>query len=165
MTEKKTSQTPSTRGGRNKGQIKLQQSPTCKLTEELIKEFAEILQLGNFRYTAMQRLGITRHTYSEWISAGRKQIKEFEQGLRPELLAQGKFVLACDEAEGWVHGRMIEDILSSPSIPARQWYLEHRFPKLYNKGATSLDDGTQEETKVDPVALLAEKIAGIGKSD
>jgi hypothetical protein len=142
------------------------QAPTCKLTEELIAKMAEIVRKGNFRMVALQRLGISKNTYSKWMEVGRKQIRDVEQGRRKAVLLQGKLVIALDDAEGFVHGRMIEDILKSDNVAARQWYLERRFNKLYSRNpAAHLDDETGETVKIDASALLAEKLAQLVGGD
>ena len=108
---------------------------------------------------ARQRLGVSVSTYDKWIKSGRKQIREVESGKRKSLLLQGKLLIALDEAEGFVHGQMVEDILEKGSIQARQWYLERRFNKLYSRNpAAHLDDETGKEVKIDATALLAEKL-------
>jgi len=151
-----------TGAGRPKGSLGKTQHPTCKLSTKIIEDFVAIVEKGNFRSVARQRLGISVSTYDKWISTGRKQIRDFESGRRKHLLLQGKFVLALDEAEGRVHGQMVEDILDKGSIQARQWYLERRFNKLYSRNpAAHIDDETGKEVQVDAAALLAERLKAL----
>ena len=149
---------PSKRG-RKPGVVNQRQSPTCSLTQAIIDEFTRIVKRGNFRQVARQRLGISVATYDRWISAGKKQIREVEQGKRKQILLQGKFVIAMDAAEGFVHGKMVEDILESGSIQARQWYLERRFNKMYSRSpAAHTDDETGKDIKIDAGELLLDKL-------
>lgn len=153
--------------GKKKGTLSNKQHPSCKLTAQVIKEFAAEVERGNFRQVARQRLGIPVWTYNSWIAAGKKQLTEYTQGKRKKLLLQGQFVLALDRAEGYVHGQMVEDILEHGSIQARQWYLERRFNKLYSRNPNAhVDDETGEEHKVDGATVLAEKLAQLfGEED
>ena len=149
---------PSKRG-RTLGAVNKRQSPRCILTQKTIDEFAKIVGRGNFRQTARQRLGISVATYDEWIRAGKKQIRDVEKGKRKQILLQGRLCLALDSAEGFVHGKMVEDILESESIPARQWYLERRFSKQYSRNPNAhIDDETGQELKIDAAELLLDKL-------
>ena len=157
VTKKKVTKKKTTRKKRGPS---LKQNPRCTLTQKIIDDFAAIVEKGNFRTTARQRLGISVFVYDRWIQAGHKQIRDHETGKRPNILLQGKLVKALDAAEGYVHGKMIEDILDSGSIQARQWYLEKRFNKLYSKNPNAhLDDESGQTITTDINEVLAEKLA------
>lgn len=150
--------------GRPKGSLSEKQHPSCKLTAKLVEDICAVVRKGNFRYVALQRLGISRHTYDQWMTVGRKQIRDYEAGRRRNILMQGKLVLALDEAEGVVHGQMVEDILEHGSIQARQWFLERRFNKLYSRNPNAhIDDESGKEEKVDHAALLLERLVAAAK--
>lgn len=135
------------------------QHPTCKLSQKIIDEMCAIVRKGNFRTVARQRLGISTSTYDDWVQSGKRQIREVERGERKNLLLQGKLVLALDEAEGIVHGQMVEDILEHGSIQARQWYLVRRFNKLYSLNPNAhIDDETGRTEKADSGAALLERL-------
>lgn len=158
---KKTSKKKATKKkpGRPKGRKNSKTRIDTKLTEKIIQDLYDIVRRGNFRYVACQRLGITRGTYTNWTQTGRKQLREFEKGERTYLSLPAKLVLKLDEAEGYVHGEMVEDILEQGSIQARQWFLERRFNKLYSRNPNAhTDDETGEEVTIDPIALLAERL-------
>jgi len=138
------------------------QSPACKLTQKILDDFCEIVRQGNFRYVACQRLGISVSMYKNWMESGRRQIRDMEAGERPNLLLQGKLLIGLNEAEGFVHGEMVEDILQSGSISARQWYLERRFNKLYSTNPNAHTDDESGET-VDAVELLRDRLKTILK--
>lgn len=137
-------------------------SPTCKLSQKLIDEMVAIVEKGNFRTVACQRLGISPNTYRGWQQAGQKQLREVESGIRKEPLLQGKLIIALDRAEGYVHGRMVENVLENGTVRDQQWFLERRFNKLYSRNPNAhRDDETGEDHKLDARQELAEKIQRI----
>lgn len=167
MAKKKTSKKATKKKrGRTKGDKNSVQHPATKLTKKIIDEMCAIVAKGNFRQVACQRMGITPGTYRTWTQAGRKQLREFEQGERTYLSMQAQLVIKLDEAEGYIHGQMVEDILNHGSIQARQWYLERRFNKLYTKNPNAhTDDETGETVTIDPIAVLAARLKELKDND
>jgi len=139
-------------------------SPTCKLTPKILKDLCDIVRKGTFRYVACQQLGITVVQYGNWMKVGRQQIADFAAGKIPAIAIQGEMVIELDKAEGFVHGKIVQNILESNSIPAMQWYLEKRFNKLYTSNPNVIkDDESGEDVHIDGAAILAERLATLLK--
>lgn len=142
-----------------KAKPKPKQSSRLKLTQEIIDNAAEIVGRGNFRYVARGKLGIPEGTWCSWMTHGRKNLREVEGGSGRALSLQAKLVMALDKAENDVHARIIEDVLTSDNLKLKVEYLYRRYGKLYSKNPNAHDDDTGETVKVDPLELLAEKLA------
>ncbi len=57
------------------------------------------------------------------------------------------------------HQLLLQDVIGSDSVQAKQWFLERRYNKLYSKNPNAhVDDETGEESKVDALEILAEKL-------
>ncbi len=128
-----------------------------KITQEIIDQAAAIVRRGNFRYVARGQLGISEGTWKTWLSYGRRDLRESEEG-KTEMSLQAKFVVALDKAENIVHDELIRDILASDNDKLKLEYLCRRYPKLYSKNINAHDDDTGETVRVDPLELLAEKL-------
>lgn len=134
-------------------------TPTVALTEDLIKRACEIVGRGNFRTTAMQMLGVPRHAWSSWINRGRKEIRDFLDGKIEQVSMQAVLVQSLEKAESEVHSDIIRDVLLSDDIKAKLWYLERRYNKLYSRNPNAhVDDESGEDSPIDPVAMLAERL-------
>jgi len=120
----------------------------------------EIVARGNLRQTACQRLGISKNTYSKWMEAGNRQLRDHEHGRRKTLLLQAKLVVSLREAEARVKEQITENILEGKNLQAQMWFLERRFSKEFSRNpAAHVDDETGEEVRVDAAQLLADRLA------
>ncbi len=132
-----------------------------KLTQEIIDQAASIVRMGNFRYVARGRLGISEGTWKTWLSYGRRDLRESENG-ESEMSLQAKFVVALDRAENEALSEIIRDVMLLGSDPAsvkiKLEYAYRRHGKLFSRTANGIDDETGETVRVDPLELLAEKL-------
>ncbi len=127
-----------------------------QLTEELIEALADIVRAGNFRYIASQRMGVPITTFRQWLVRGRKERAAGKETLQVKLL------IALDKAEAECHQTLLQDVLSAEGPGAERLkmdFLKARYNKLYSKNPNAhLDDGTMEETKVDALELIADRL-------
>jgi hypothetical protein len=156
--------------GRPKGaKDKSPRKVTCNvLTEEVIEKICCLVAKGNFRYFACSKLGVNKHTFQQWITVGNKQVKDFSEGKlqESELGLQAILVQELEKAEADAHDNILSNILDSKDVKAHQWFLERRYPKLYRAYPQKrLDDEEMEESDVDAVALLADRIKAITGKD
>ena len=135
------------------------ESLNLSLTDDLVAKACAIVEAGNFRYVAAQRLGIPASTWNSWLHRGKKELREFAADKRDDLTVKATFVRELDKAEARCHQRLLQDVVESDSIQAKQWFLERRYNKLYSKNPNvNFDDETGETTKVDAFEVLAEKL-------
>jgi hypothetical protein len=135
------------------------ESLNLSLTDDLVREACKIVEAGNFRKVAAQRLGVPMSTWNSWLQRGKKELREFSSGKRTSVTVKASFVRELDKAEGRCHARLLQDVISSDSIQAKQWFLERRYNKLYSKNPNAhIDDETGEESKVDALEILADKL-------
>ena len=136
------------------------ESINLSLTEETVAAACAIVEAGNFRYIAAQRLGIPRNTWSSWLTRGRKELREHADGKRDKLTVKATLVLELDKAEARCHQRLLQDVVESENVQAKMWFLERRYNKLYSKNPNArIDDDTGEEVEVSATDILAEKLA------
>ncbi len=130
------------------------------ITPELIRKMARIVEAGNFRYVACQRMGISQNTFSTWIRKGNKERREYEAGRQDWVSSRVLLIEALEEAEGKCHSRLLQDIVSSDNLTAKMWYLERRYNKMYSKNPNAkIDDESGETIKIDATAILAERLS------
>ena len=129
------------------------------LTDELVDKACAIVEAGNFRYIAAQRLGISRTTWISWLARGRRELKEAEEGKRDRLTVKASLVVKLDAAEARCHQRILQDVVDSDNVQAKMWFLERRYNKLYSKNPNArIDDESGEEVELDASQILAEKL-------
>jgi hypothetical protein len=124
-----------------------------KLCKEIIDQVVEIVEKGNFRTHAFARININYHTWWNWITRGKQEIKEFNDGKRPieKLTLKSELVMRLEKAEAEVAMEMNQDIRSAresdgrPDIKARTWFLERRFSKLYARNPNATVQGEESE--------------------
>jgi hypothetical protein len=135
------------------------ESLNLSLTDDILREACQIVEAGNFRYVAAQRLGVPASTWNSWLHRGKKELREYASGKRDHVTVKASFVRELDKAEARCHQRLLQDVITSDSIQAKQWFLERRYNKLYSKNPNArIDDETGEETKVDALEILADKL-------
>lgn len=141
-------------------------NPTCKLTKDVMDKFVKIVGEGNFRQTACQMLGIKRWTYCSWIAAGNKQLRDYADGKRKNILIQGQFVQALEKAEAEAHISVLKDVKNSSDVKAKMWYLSRRYNKQYSLNPNAhLDDETGEEVKADTGMAIFERLVAALKEE
>jgi hypothetical protein len=129
------------------------------LTEDLVKKACAIVEAGNFRTIAFQRLGISKNTWASWIQRGKKEIREFDAGKRDKLTVKATLVRELDAAEARCHQRLLQDVVDSEDPRVKTWFLERRYGKLYSRNPNAhVDDETGTEVKLDANQVLAEKL-------
>ena len=127
---------------------------------DLVKKLSKIVEAGNFRYVAIQRLGISQNTFADWIRKGKKELRDFEAGRRDWVSTRAILVEELEKAEGKCHARILQDIVSSDNLNAKMWFLERRYNKMYTKNPNAkIDDESGETIKIDAASLLAEKLS------
>ncbi len=127
---------------------------------DLVKKLSKIVEAGNFRYVAIQRLGISQNTFADWIRKGKKELRDFESGRRDWVSTRAILVEELEKAEGKCHARILQDIVSSDNLNAKMWFLERRYNKMYTKNPNAkIDDESGETIKIDAASLLAEKLS------
>lgn len=136
-----------------------QEAVNLSLTDDLVREACRIVEAGNFRYVAAQRLGVPASTWNSWLHRGKKELREFASGKRDHVTVKATLVRELDKAEARCHQRLLQDVVESDSVQAKQWFLERRYNKLYSRNPNArIDDETGEETKVDALEILADKL-------
>ena len=135
------------------------------LDHKLIEDFCTIVARGNFRLTAAQRLGIPYNMLNAWFQRGRREIKKWgEDGPPSEPSIFAHFVLAVEMNEAEMQRCLVQDVVETGDIKAKQWFLTHRWNKLFNRNPnTRIDDDTMEEVKIDPAVVLAERLRDLGE--
>ena len=157
MEDKLTKKTKSTKKKTTKKKV-YKGGTRLTLTQELVDQLAEIVGKGNFRYVARGRCGIPEKTFENWLSRGRKELRELQAGRRKSVTLKADLVMALDKAENEIHSQIIEDVLASDNLKIKVEYLYRRYGKLYSKNPNAHDDDTGETVSVDPLELLAEKL-------
>ncbi len=137
--------------------------PALTLTQEILEEIVGCVALGNFRYVARGRAGVSESSFKSWLSRGRAELRELEEGKRDDLTLKADLVVALDQAENEVHSKIVEDVLGSNDNKLKLDYLYRRYSKLYAKNSHAVDDYTGETVKIDPFELLAEKLTAFIK--
>ena len=129
------------------------------LTEDIVAEACRIVEAGNYRRIAAKRLGIPLNTWNSWLQKGKKEMREYAAGKRTHVTVKATLVRELDKAEARCHQLLLQDVIGSDSVQAKQWFLERRYNKLYSKNPNAhVDDETGEEAKVDALEILAEKL-------
>ena len=157
MAKKKTKKAPKKTPAKER---KIKDRFDLDLDMDKIKKICRIVEAGNFRYVACQRLGISLNTFSNWIQNGKKDLREFEAGRRDYITTRVLLIEELEKAEGKCHSRLLHDIVSSDNLTAKMWFLERRWNKLYNKNPNAkIDDETGETIKIDATAILADRLS------
>lgn len=137
--------------------------PTCSLTDELITSLAELVREGNFRGPSAKSLGISLNTFHKWCSTGRQHIEEIEAGERKEPTQQSKLAVALDMAEGKCFVADTAAIRSGQGdVRDRELAFkvhQKRFARDYSTPLVSVDDETGEQTKIDVLDMLGQRLA------
>lgn len=131
------------------------------LTLELIDRLAETVGKGNFRYTAVMHEGLSRHTFRNWVAKGKKELAEFDSGKieKSKVSLCGVLVQKLGIAESKFHMEAIADLTGPDCDPKIKWdFLKKRYGKLYSGSMTAIDDEDGTEIKLDPNAVLAERL-------
>ena len=136
------------------------------LTEYILQVVsATITEQGSPRGTAFSRVGIPRVRWSQWIRSGEEQLR---RGNCDDLPA--RLVLAIEIAEANVHDRIFSQVMASPELKAKIWFLEKRFPNLYKpeqpEQATVPVGAPVDETPADAAgSILLRKIMRLKASE
>jgi len=129
------------------------------LDDAKIAKIVGVLERGNFRYVAHQRLGISARTFFSWVEKGKRDRKLRESG-ELEGSIYCRFIDAIEEAEAKAHQRLLHDVIEAEDPKCKMWFLERRWNKLYSKNPNAkIDDETGETIKNDLLAQLADKLA------
>lgn len=130
--------------------------PKTFLTDELVIDFCRIVAAGNYRYTAAQRLGIPYHTIKGWMARAKKETEAYREGDEPSVFVHLYMTVQASEANMKI--ALVQDVATG-SNDDKRWFLERRWNKEFTKNASVvLDDEEMEIQRVDPVALLADKL-------
>lgn len=122
----------------------------CTLTESLMFEIVEIVEKGNFRKVAAQRVGVPPVTLYSWIHRGKRYIK---QGNTDRLQAQ--LAMRIEKAEAKAHQEILADVLDTGDAKVKLTFLRLRYPREYNFNPNAhVDDETGQESR----STLAEQI-------
>jgi hypothetical protein len=96
-----------------------------KLTKQLIKEAAELLEAGNYAETVAACVGVSEATWYSWL-------KDAREGEKPSPL-KTEFLDAIERATAEAEKKyvaVIEDA-SKQSWQAAAWWLERKLPKRW----------------------------------
>lgn len=132
-----------------------------QLTMELIDKLAAIVGVGNFRYVAAQSEGVSANTLRYWVQLGKKELAEFDDGKRKqsEVTLRGILVSKLGISESKFHISAVKRLTGPDADPKLVWeFLKKRYGKTYSGMPGGIDDDTGEETKLDPLALVAERL-------
>lgn len=101
-----------------------------KLTKELIEKAVKIVERGNYYKVAIDVLGISEHTWYEWM---RKGEVDTNKGVN-SLMAQ--FFQSIKKAEATAIDRnlsIIQKAAMEGNWQASAWYLERKYPEQWGK--------------------------------
>jgi len=141
-----------------------------RLTLALVEEFVAGVRRGNFRETSAHALGVGKAQIYRWLAVGRKYDEEHGEASVPDKKQfESSRAYSCWYlyhhtilAEGWMHGYLIHDLLSSDSIPAKIWFLKHRFNRLYSNNPNAwVDDETGDVSKIDAPAVILDRLLAL----
>ena len=131
------------------------------ITKPMIKKVCEIVSRGNFRKTAFGMLGIESETWKSWIKRGRAELKEVREGKREKdrVNLQGHLVTALIKAEATLHDKLLVNVLKKGDPELQFKFMRYRWNREYNNNPNShFDDESGTETKIDPHALVAQRL-------
>lgn len=130
------------------------------LTDEMVAEACAIVERGNFRYVAAQRLGVSHGTWASWLERGRKELREHTSGKRDTLTVKAKLVVELERAEAQCHERLLQDVLEADDPRLKMDFLKARYGKLYSRNPNArIDDETGEKVKIEIAEILADKLS------
>jgi hypothetical protein len=132
--------------------------PALTLTSEVHKQIVEAVGRGNWRSVAYQMAGVQQATFHQWMMRGEKHLQEIVEGTRLEMTRQAHLVLDLAKAEGKVHDFHNQQILREAKPELRFTWLTKRFAKEWADPGISKDDKTGEETKIDLVSALLDRL-------
>ena len=101
-----------------------------KLTKELIEKAVKIVERGNYYKVAIDVLGISEHTWYEWMRQGEV---DTNKGVN-SLMAQ--FFQSIKKAEATAIDRnlsIIQKAAMEGNWQASAWYLERKYPEQWGK--------------------------------
>jgi hypothetical protein len=135
---------------------------SLELTMDMVEQACEMVSDGNFRMTARDSLGVSKSTWSSWITRGNRERIDFDSGKRSKKTLSAKYYLVAglDIAEGTAHKLILYDVVHCDDPRVKMRFLERRFSKQYNASPNSIDDGTGEETRLSAVEILTDKLLG-----
>lgn len=118
-----------------------------KLTEELIKEAARLIEAGNYQKHVAQALGVDESTWYRWLREGEQS--EDENDLKY------KFYQSIKKAEAKAVARnvaLIQRAAQEGNWQAAAWWLERKFPSEWGK-KDKLDIGADDGLRIEIVKV------------
>ena len=118
-----------------------------KLTEELIKEAARLIEAGNYQKHVAQALGIAEETWYRWLREG-------EASDNPDDLKR-QFYESVKKAEANAIARnvaLIQRAAQEGNWQAAAWWLERKFPSEWGK-KDKLDIGADDGLRIEIVKV------------
>ena len=118
-----------------------------KLTEELIKEAARLIEAGNYQKHVAQALGVDESTWYRWLREGEQS--EDENDLKY------KFYQSIKKAEAKAVARnvaLIQRAAQEGNWQAAAWWLERKFPAEWGK-RDKLDIGADDGLRIEIVKV------------
>lgn len=114
------------------------QGRPCKLNKELIARFVAAIDSVLFLQSALDIIGISRHTFNGWVRRGKKEANRL---LNSENIANPKEALfveiyhAHKKATASVETRAVQQIQAAANEhwQAAAWLLERRFPEKWGR--------------------------------
>lgn len=99
--------------------------PISKLTPEITEPILQHLRNGNFRVVAVGMVGLSQHTFRDWLKKGKKD---------PDS-EYGAFLAKVIAAEREAERKMVDVVFSGADKDPRhaEWYLERKFPKRWGR--------------------------------
>jgi transposase-like protein len=122
-----------------------------KLTPEMIKIAAKLIEEGNYISHVAQALGIERRTFYTWLEQGKKAT----HGLKRE------FYEAVTQAEAKAVLRNIKIIQKAAETnwQAAAWWLERKFPEEFGR-KDRINFGTDEDGLKIVIEKVVKKVDG-----
>lgn len=135
--------------------------PKRHLSSGLIKNVCEVIARGNYKQVAFDRYGIPARTWKYWQAKGKKEFHQVSSGkldFSDRSICYDLYthmLEACGERDV-----AVVDVLMHEDTPAEikfKLYKASR-PKLFAPAGARFDDETGEETKVDPLTQLEDRL-------
>ena len=128
-----------------------------KLTKELIEKAVKIVERGNYYKVAIDVLGISEHTWYNWMRQGEV---DTNKGVN-SLMAQ--FFQSIKKAEATAIDRnlsIIQKAAMEGNWQASAWYLERKYPEQWGKR-----DNVNLTTDKDGFRIEVEYVSGRGNDN
>lgn len=129
-----------------------------KLTKQLIAEFAEVLEAGNYFSVACAATGIHEATGYEWLADGRKEL----EGPRSKQTLKAEFTEAVEKASAAAERLAVGLVIRAgfDDWRAAMTFLERRFSDRWRRrNETTLVASGGNGVGPDPVELYNRQIA------